>query len=384
MIRNKRFLILFALLVLSLVGISFYGGPVSYTFFWLVVSVPLILFLYIFLVILSLRIYQKPDGRNMVCGSPSDFYITLQNEGFFSFSSLRIIFFSSFSSIMGVDDSVVYELPPHSSIVKKTQLVCRYRGQYDVGIKAIVVRDFLGVFSFTWKLPETLNVIVAPAVIRISGRRAEMLFSDADRDNALLKTEADIPVREYVPGDDVRFINWKASAAMQKLMIRERTGEEKSGIALILDPKRCGKRMEEYLPPENSLIECILALTLYYMEKNIPVDVLYYDGRVQKCAVQDAEGFDRLYSKMLSYSFREDAGLKHILAEPGNLASYRMLLYVVQEWTTETGTLITQENVTHVPCRIFLAGEHQMDTEDREQRISIVPVDTHKPLKEQL
>ena len=129
MMRNKRFLILFALFVLSLVGISFYGGPVSYTFFWLCVSLPLILLLYIFLVIVSLRIYQKPDGRNMVCGSPSDFYITLQNEGFFSFSYLRIIFYSSFSTIMGLDDSVVYELPPRTSVTKKTQLVCRYRGQ---------------------------------------------------------------------------------------------------------------------------------------------------------------------------------------------------------------------------------------------------------------
>ena len=47
MMRNKRFLILLALLVLALVGISFYGGPVSYTFLWLVVSVPLILLFYI-------------------------------------------------------------------------------------------------------------------------------------------------------------------------------------------------------------------------------------------------------------------------------------------------------------------------------------------------
>ncbi len=384
MLRNKRFLILLALLILSLVGISFYGGPVSYTFFWLVITVPLILLLYILLVIISLRIYQKPDGRNMVCGSPSDFYITLQNEGFFSFSSLRIIFYSSFSTIMGLDDSVVYELPPHSSIVKKTQLVCRYRGQYEVGIKAIVIKDFLGVFSVTWKLPETLNVIVAPAVIRISGGRTDLLFSDADRDNALLKTEPDIPVREYAPGDDVRFINWKASALMQKLMIRERTGEEKSGIALILDPNRCGKRMEEYLPPENSMIECVLALTLYYMEKNIPVDVIYYDGHVQKCAVQDTEGFEHLYSRMLSYNFREDAGLPDLLAQPKDLAAYRMLLFVGHEWTKEAGTLLGEENAAHVPCRVFLTGGKKTDLDDRERRISFMSIDTDTPLREQL
>ncbi|MCR4642313.1 MAG: DUF58 domain-containing protein [Lachnospiraceae bacterium] len=384
MLRNKRFLILFALFVLSLVGISFYGGPVSYTFFWLCVSIPLILLLYIFLVIVSLRIYQKPEGRNMVCGSPSDFYITLQNEGFFSFSFLRIIFFSSFSTIMGLEDSVVYELPPHSSVTKKTQLVCRYRGQYEVGIKAVVVKDFLGVFSISWKLPETLNVIVAPAVVRISGSRAETFFSDADRENAMQKTEADIPVRDYIAGDELRFIQWKASAAMQKLMVRERTGEEKSGIALILDPKRCGESTEEYLAPENSMIECVLALALYYMEKNIPVDVFYYEGRAQKCVVQDAEGFERLYTKMLSYSFREDAGLLALLTEPGSLASYRMLMFVGQEWTAECETVIGRENLGVIPCRVFLAGGRQTDLDDRERRIAFVPIDTDRPLREQL
>ncbi|MBP5291310.1 MAG: hypothetical protein J6Y90_01660, partial [Lachnospiraceae bacterium] len=118
--KNKGVLVLAALFALSLVGISFYGGPITYIFFWTVLLIPIVSYLYIFCVIISLNIYQRTEGRDMVSGTPSEFYITLQNEGWFSFSSLRIIFFSSFSTISDIDDGAVYELPPHSSIDKKT------------------------------------------------------------------------------------------------------------------------------------------------------------------------------------------------------------------------------------------------------------------------
>ena len=97
--KNKGVLILASLFILSLVGISFYGGPVTYVFFGTILMIPVMSYLYIFYVIFALKIFQKTDGRDMISGTPSDFYITLQNEGWISFSSLRIIFYSSFSTI---------------------------------------------------------------------------------------------------------------------------------------------------------------------------------------------------------------------------------------------------------------------------------------------
>ena len=36
------------------------------------------------------------------------------------------------------------------------------------------------------------------------------MMIDSDRDDPRKKTEPDIPLRDYVDGDDIRFINWKA------------------------------------------------------------------------------------------------------------------------------------------------------------------------------
>ena len=122
--KNKGVLILASLFILSLIGISFYGGPVTYVFFFSVLLVPVISYLYILCVIISLKIYQRTDGRDMVSGTASDFYITLQNEGLFSFSSLRIIFYCSFLEMSEIDDGVFYELPPHSFILKWNKPLC--------------------------------------------------------------------------------------------------------------------------------------------------------------------------------------------------------------------------------------------------------------------
>ena len=366
--KNKGILVIAALFVLSLVGISFYGGPITYVFFWTVLLIPIVSYFYILCVIISLKIYQRTDGRDMVAGTPSEFYITLQNEGWFSFSSLRIIFYSSFSTISDIDDGAVYELLPHSSIVKKTKLLCKYRGNYNVGIKKIVVGDFLGIFSFAYRIKEPLNVIVVPAMVQMTEPPGNELLSDADRDNMQRKTELDIPVREYAEGDDMRFVNWKASAITQKLMVRQRRGEEKSGIAIIMDPGRYQSKMEEYLPPENKVIEWVLSLALYYIENNIPAEVIYRTNAINKIAVKDTGDFELLYEEMSRYSFREDNDKEKLfeeLFEASGLFGYRMLIFVAQNWSHEDSDMADRINADLAPIRVYLAeGETGDDVTD--------------------
>ncbi len=357
--NKKRLALLIIAFIISLIGISFYGGAITYVFFWIVTLIPAVCILYIICVAASLRIYQRTDGRDMVCGSPSEFYITLQNETWFSFSSLRLCFYSSFSTITGLEDGVCIELPPHSSLLQKTGLICRYRGQYDIGVKKIIIDDFLGLFSYSYSIREPLNVIVSPAMISISELHYVENALASSHDSQANLTEPDIPVREYIPGDDTRFLNWKTSAAMQKLMIREKKGEEKNGIAIIMEPKRHGNTIEEYLPPENKMIVLLLALSFYYIENNIPTDI--FTGLSQKITVADAAAFDALYELMRIYQFEESAGLKEMLSElygKGSLVDYKMLIFILQDHTADIFECIETINTDHVPARIYIIGNN--------------------------
>ena len=341
---------------------------------------PLVCWAYIFFVLAALKIYQKPDGRNMVCGKASDFYITLQNESIFSFSSLRIIFYSSFSTVSEINDNAVYELPPHSSLQRTAKLLCRYRGEYQVGIKQIVVSDFFGLFSFTWKLQEPLSVIVAPAMIELNELRSDELPSSADRDSLTERTEPDIPLREYAEGDDVRMLNWKASAAMQKLMLRERKGEERSGIAIVMDPGRYSEETEEYLPPENRLIESMLALSLYYGKKNIPAEAIFGMGPDERRLIRSVSDHELLYETMSRFSFREDKDFEELLLSLRALSGYRLLIFILQKEDPVIFERIAQLNTDLVPVRIYLASEEAPEGVENggDQRFALFRIGTEK------
>ena len=121
-------------------------------------------------------------------------------------------------------------------------------------------------------------------------------------------------------------------------MIRERCGEEKSGIAIVMDPGRYQREEEEYLPMENKIMEWTLALAFYYMENNIPVDVIYgvSKGAAVTTPVRNAGDYETLYEEMCKFSFREDRSMSGILDElyrNMGLSGYRMLIFVSQNWT---------------------------------------------------
>ena len=66
MLRNR--LIVLLLWILSLVAITFYGGPVSYGFFLLITLLPVASALYLVYVCLRFRIYQRLIGKTFTAG----------------------------------------------------------------------------------------------------------------------------------------------------------------------------------------------------------------------------------------------------------------------------------------------------------------------------
>ena len=114
--KYLRLLIYFLLLALALTAISFRGGFLSYGFLAAVLLVPVASFLYLFMVYLRFRIYQEIGTRSVTADQPVSYYFVLKNDDWFSFSSVRVSFYSNFSEIEKLPDDVEYELlGTHSS-----------------------------------------------------------------------------------------------------------------------------------------------------------------------------------------------------------------------------------------------------------------------------
>ncbi|MBO4901910.1 MAG: DUF58 domain-containing protein [Lachnospiraceae bacterium] len=360
--RNR--IILLVLWILSVLSISFYGGSVSYGFFMVMTLIPVVSLLYLLCVIVQFKIYQKMDMRNLIAGTTSTFYFTLQNEGLMAFAGIRVLFYSTFSTIAGLDDQTEYELLPHTGVRRQTRMVCKYRGEYDVGIKTIVAQDFLRLFTISYKNREPLRVVVKPGIVTLSELKSAKISINALQDK-MRGNVPDVSIRPYVPNDDKRLIHWRASAATQTLMVREQSDERRQGIAVILNCRRMSERNEIYLPVENKMLETAIALTLYFCSHGVPAGVYYRTKQCMETDVDRKSQFDPFYEQISAVTFtqnNEDSlQYEEILHCPGLYLKHAAFL-IVPEWNTATQEFARTLSMNGLAVTVYVVGAPESGT----------------------
>lgn len=312
--RRNRLLFL-CLWVLSLAAISFYGGAVSYGFFFGMCLIPVICLVYIFCVSARFKIYQELGNRSMVCGHPEDYFFILQNEDFFAFSGVSVRLFSDFSYVEELPGDVEYELLPGDRFTYHTRLTCRYRGEYEVGIKEVVVTDFLRLFRVSYPYFGAVKALVRPRLVRLEELKGMEEFQAPLQRETAARTEPDILVRGYMEGDSLRQIHWKATAREGKLLVRTRTGEEKRGVALFCDMTRFGRKPAEYLPLENRILEALLALGYFFAGRDMGFTAYYSQGGPVQKRVRDMGDFDDFYQGVAEADFGENGDIPRLLGQ---------------------------------------------------------------------
>lgn len=331
----RKYRVLFLCLwILSLVSISLYGGVVSYGFFFGVSFLPVISLIYIACVYFRFKIYQELGSRNMVCDQPEDYFFILQNENSFAFTGVSVRLFSDFSYVEELPGNVEYELLPGDRFLYRTRLVCRYRGEYEVGIKDVVVTDFLRLFRVRYANPGTIKAVVRPKLVQIEELKGMEEFQAPVRREILSEEEPDILVRDYVEGDPLKQIHWKATARQGKLLTRTRTGEEKQGISLFCDMTRFGRTAEEYLPLENKMLETLLALGYFFARRDMGFSAYYAQREPVRKQVRGMKDFDAFYQSVSMAAFGENGDFLKLVeqvAAQGGFWNNRMTFLVLHE-----------------------------------------------------
>ncbi|MCM1212961.1 MAG: DUF58 domain-containing protein [Lachnospiraceae bacterium] len=312
---RKYRLFFLCLWVLSLAAISFFGGVISYGFFFGMCLLPVISLIYILCVYLHFKIYQELGNRNMVCGQPEDYFFILQNENSFAFTGVSVRLFSRFSYVEELPGDEEYELLPGDKFTYRTRLVCRYRGEYEVGVKEVVVTDFLRLFRVRYANPGAIKALVRPKLVQLEELRGLEEFQVPLRRETLTGAEPDILVRTYMEGDPLRQIHWKATAREGKLLSRLSTGEEKQGISIFCDMTRFGRKAEEYLPLENKMLETFLALGYFFARKDMDFTACYEQGGPVCTQVRGMKDFDGFYQGVAEVRFEEKGDFPDLVGQ---------------------------------------------------------------------
>ena len=344
--------------ILSLVLISLFGGAVSYGIFAMVTILPFISIGYVICVGLSFHIYQELGSNTLTAGEVVPFYFSLMNEHFFGYAGIRVLFFDDFSNIDRLASSVEYELLPQTGIERQTRLICKYRGEYEVGIRAVEICDYLRLVKWTWKNKETLRVNVRPGLVKLSKAQGlEMLYLTA-RDSNEDGVEQDLLLREYQPGDDIRQINWKAYARSGQLLIRKRISEKQEGAGILFSTYRKEEVPKTYLPMENKILELVLAISYYLCNRFIPVQAFgLQEGQILGESLSLMADFEKYYETLSHINFAKENEEETFLGEMMHMPRAEqmgMCFLVVQEITAQTEEFIKTMNLRQVQCVVYL------------------------------
>lgn len=145
--------------------------------------------------------------------------------------------------------------------VLEFKFATKYAGEYSGKDVGATVTGPLGLFSSTTSIPFPLEYVVYPRLLQVVARTVRLLALAE-----IGETPVDMPgvgseyyeMRGYLPGDDVRSVNWKASAREGELVVVEHMREVGSHILLVLDARAGGfderdRLASTYLTLANSL-----------------------------------------------------------------------------------------------------------------------------------
>ena len=132
-------------------------------------------------------------------------------------------------------------LGPGQSTRIKYRVRCPLRGHYTLGPVSVRYRNAFNLFANESKVQDRTDITVFPQVREIE---EALLRSDVPKmytGATTLKTPGPgmefYSLREYLPGDAFRSINWKAFARTGELMVNEKTRDAVTDVFIILDTR---------------------------------------------------------------------------------------------------------------------------------------------------
>ncbi|WP_457619310.1 DUF58 domain-containing protein [Lutibacter sp.] len=159
------------------------------------------------------------------------------------------------------------------------------RGEYYFGKLNVYISTFFRIVSRRYKFQENEMVAVYPSYIQMkkyeflamSNRLTEFGLKKIRRIGHTLEFEQ---IKNYITGDDVRTINWKATAKRSQLMVNQYQDEKSQPIYSIIDLGRVMKMPFEELKLIDYAINATLAFSNIALKKNDKAGLLTFSKRV--------------------------------------------------------------------------------------------------------
>lgn len=188
------------------------------------------------------------------------------------------------------------------------------RGEYTFGNVILYTRSMLGLLVRRTDAEASMLIPVYPSYMQL--RKYELLSKttvQSEHGNKRLRKIGHSiefeQIKEYVRGDDMRTINWKATARRSSLMVNNFTDEKSQQVYCIIDKGRLMKMPFANLSLLDYAINSTLVLSKVCLQKQDKVGLISFDNKIgsmlaaDRKPVQQANILQVLYN--IETSFQE-------------------------------------------------------------------------------
>ncbi len=192
----------------------------------------------------ELRVHREFDKEKVFKDDFVHIKVIIENTGKHNFDFIEVKDSYSpelFRLILG-ENYISTRIGPKETIIFSYILEPKVRGTYPLGPLSMTVRDRLGFNSIESVIPNSItDILIYPPYedikrIEILGsKRSLQLNYGAQRSKQKGLGSEFYAIRKYVIGDQFRLIDWKASARIQQLIVREFESERTISVMIIVD-----------------------------------------------------------------------------------------------------------------------------------------------------
>lgn len=185
------------------------------------------------------------------------------------------------------------------------------RGEYNFGSLHIYVSSPLGLVSKRFSFQKDANLPAYPSFIHLRkyelmALQSEFLLGGIKRIRKLGHTMEFEQIKDYVPGDDIRTINWKATSKTNRLMVNQFQDEKSQRIFMLIDKGRTMKMPFDGLSLLDYSINATMALSHIILKKGDRAGMMTFSKKTEnKVAAENKSGQLRKISEAL-YNIKTD------------------------------------------------------------------------------
>lgn len=185
------------------------------------------------------------------------------------------------------------------------------RGEYNFGALNVYASSPIGFVSKRFIFQKDTSLASYPSFIHLRkyelmALQNEFLLGGIKKIRKLGHTMEFEQIKEYVPGDDVRTINWKATSKTNRLMVNQFQDEKSQRIFMLIDKGRTMKMPFNGLSLLDYSINATMALSHIILKKGDRAGMMTFSKKAEnKIAAENKSGQLRKISESL-YNIKTD------------------------------------------------------------------------------